>query len=115
MSSANSDVRIFLDGSFDLTHYGHMNAFRQARLLGTKLIVGINSDDSITVCKGAPIMNEVERTGSVAGCRWVDEVIPNVPYIMTSDYLDYIIRTYNIDYVVHGVLDSYFVNHILYR
>ena len=31
---------------------GHMNAFRQGRALGTYLIVGVNSDESITACKG---------------------------------------------------------------
>lgn len=29
-----------------------MNAFRQGRALGTYLIVGVNSDESITACKG---------------------------------------------------------------
>lgn len=34
-----------MDGAFDMMHYGHMNAFRQGRSLGTELIVGVNSDD----------------------------------------------------------------------
>lgn len=50
--SEKKQIRIFVDGAFDLFHYGHMNAFRQARALGTFLIVGVNSDDSITICKG---------------------------------------------------------------
>ena len=32
-----------------------MNAFRQARSLGTHLIVGVNSDETITACKGPPV------------------------------------------------------------
>jgi hypothetical protein len=34
---------------------GHMNAFRQGRSLGTHLIVGVNSDETITACKGPPV------------------------------------------------------------
>jgi ethanolamine-phosphate cytidylyltransferase len=33
-------VRIFLDGAFDMMHYGHMNAFRQGKALGDFLVVG---------------------------------------------------------------------------
>lgn len=39
----DKEVRIFMDGAFDMMHYGHMNAFRLARSLGTHLIVGVNS------------------------------------------------------------------------
>jgi len=96
------EVRIFMDGAFDMMHYGHMNAFRKAKSLGTKLIVGINSDESITTCKGAPLTNDQERLTMVSGCKFVDEVVPGCPYVMNPAYLDYIIKTFNIDYVVHG-------------
>jgi cytidyltransferase-like protein len=39
-----SQVRIWMDGAFDMLHYGHMNAFRQGRAYGTYLVVGVNSD-----------------------------------------------------------------------
>ena len=39
------EVRIFMDGAFDMMHYGHCNAFRQARAVGTYLVVGVNDDD----------------------------------------------------------------------
>lgn len=52
-------IRIWMDGAFDMMHYGHMNAFRQAKSLGTYLVVGVNDDASITACKGAPpVMND---------------------------------------------------------
>ena len=95
-------IRIFMDGAFDVMHYGHMNAFRLGRSLGTYLIVGVNSDESITQCKGPPLMNDNERLTMVEGCKFVDEVVPNCPYIMTSEYLEYIFNTYQVDYVVHG-------------
>lgn len=53
------EVRIWMDGAFDMMHYGHMNAFRQGRGIGTYLVVGVNDDESITRCKGAPpVMND---------------------------------------------------------
>jgi len=91
-----------MDGAFDVMHYGHMNAFRLGRSLGTYLIVGVNSDESIKKCKGPPLMNDKERLTMVDGCKFVDEVVPNCPYIMTPEYLDYIFTTYDVDYVVHG-------------
>jgi ethanolamine-phosphate cytidylyltransferase len=98
----NKEIRIFMDGAFDLMHFGHMNAFRLAKSLGTRLVVGINSDRSITECKGAPLMNDEERLAMVKSCKFVDQVIPECPYIMDSNYLDWVIREHNIDYVVHG-------------
>mmetsp|Transcript_28184 Transcript_28184/g.77442 ORF Transcript_28184/g.77442 Transcript_28184/m.77442 type:complete len:473 (-) Transcript_28184:31-1449(-) len=102
MDQDKREVRIFMDGAFDLMHYGHMNAFRLGRSLGTHLVVGVNSDESITECKAAPLMNDQERLTLVSACKFVDEVVPGCPYIMNKDYLDYVIEKYRIDYVVHG-------------
>jgi glycerol-3-phosphate cytidylyltransferase-like family protein len=79
-----------------------MNAFRLARSLGTHLVVGVNSDESITQCKGPPLMNNEQRLVMVQSCKFVDDVVPNCPYIMNSDYLRWVVQAYNIDYVVHG-------------
>jgi len=91
-----------MDGAFDMMHFGHMNAFRLARSLGTKLIVGINSDESIIKCKGPPLMNDAQRLTMVQSCKFVDQVVPNCPYVMNKEYLDYIIDEFKIDYVIHG-------------
>lgn len=96
------EVRIWMDGAFDMMHYGHMNAFRQGKALGTHLVVGVNSDESIARCKGPPVMNDQERLTAVEGCKFVDEVVPGVPYVMSEEYLDYVIDKYRIDFVVHG-------------
>jgi cytidyltransferase-like protein len=45
----HKEVRIFVEGAFDVMHYGHANAFRQARSLGTYLVAGVNSSESIEV------------------------------------------------------------------
>jgi len=101
-SGNKRQIRIFMDGAFDMMHYGHMNAFRLARSLGTYLIVGVNSDQSITQCKGKPLMNDDERLTMVRGCKFVDEVVPECPYVMNEEYLAYIIKEYKVDYVIHG-------------
>ena len=97
------EIRVFMEGAFDVMHYGHANAFRLGRQLGTTLVVGVISSDSIEEAKGAqPLMTDEERCASVRGCKFVDEVIEKTPYVMTRKYLDWVIKTYNIDYVVHG-------------
>lgn len=96
------EVRIWMDGAFDMMHFGHMNAFRQGKALGTHLVVGVNSDESIAKCKGPPVMNDQERLTAVEGCKFVDEVVPGVPYVMSQEYLEYVIEKYRIDFVVHG-------------
>jgi len=99
---SGKQVRIWMDGAFDMMHYGHMNAFRQGAALGTYLIVGVNSDESITVNKGQPVCNDEERLACVQGCKFVDEVVENVPYVMSPEYVKYIIEKFEIDFVVHG-------------
>jgi ethanolamine-phosphate cytidylyltransferase len=83
-------------------HFGHANAFRQARALGDELVVGMNMDEEITRIKGPPIMTEEERTVAVRGCKWVDQVVTGVPYTMSPEYLEEVFDKYNIDFVVHG-------------
>lgn len=94
---------MFIDGVFDLMHFGHMNAFRLAKSLGTYLIVGVNSDESVRRCKGTvPILNDKERQTCVAACRFVDEIVPASPYVMSEAYIDELTDKYGIDYFVHG-------------
>ena len=101
-ASVDPPIRIWMDGAFDMMHHGHVNAFRQGRALGTHLVVGVNDDESISQCKGPPVMGDRERVTAVQSCRFVDEVVPGVPYVMDDEYLSYVVRKYRIDYVVHG-------------
>jgi len=94
---------MFVDGVFDLTHYGHMNAFRQARALGQHLVVGVNSDESVLQAKGfLPVLTDTERQAAVRGCRFVDEIVPASPYVMTAEYIEELVESKGIDYFVHG-------------
>jgi len=54
-------VRVYMDGCFDMMHYGHCNALRQARALGDQLIVGVVSDAEIIANKGPPVTPLHER------------------------------------------------------
>jgi ethanolamine-phosphate cytidylyltransferase len=96
-------VRIWMDGAFDVMHYGHMNAFRQGKEVGTWLVVGVNTDKSIEAAKGAPpVLNDEERTTCVKYCKFVDEVEPNCPYVMNEEYLCRMIDKWKLDFIVHG-------------
>lgn len=64
------------NGCFDILHVGHLHLLNQAKALGDILIVGINSDNSVTKLKGAdrPVVNENERAQIVANLKAVDFV-----------------------------------------
>lgn len=51
-----------MDGCFDMMHYGHCNALRQARALGDQLVVGVVSDPEIIANKGPPVTPLKERS-----------------------------------------------------
>jgi ethanolamine-phosphate cytidylyltransferase len=91
-------IRVWADGCFDMMHYGHANALRQARMLGDELVVGVHSDADIIRHKGPPVMNEKERYAAVRGCKWVNEVVEGAPYVTELSWLE----KYNIDFCVHG-------------
>lgn len=55
------ETRVWVDGCYDLTHFGHANMLRQAKKLGTKLIVGVHSDDDIRRVKRPPVYSQSER------------------------------------------------------
>ncbi|CAM8966784.1 unnamed protein product [Rhodiola kirilowii] len=98
----NSPIRVYMDGCFDMMHYGHCNALRQARALGDQLVVGIVSDDEIIANKGPPVTPLDERMIMVKAVKWVDEVIPDAPYAITEEFMKKLFDEYNIDYIIHG-------------
>lgn len=95
-------VRVYMDGCFDSMHFGHANALRQAKALGDVLVVGINPESEIRIHKGPPIMSDEERRVAVEGVKWVDEILVNVPYVVTPQFLDELIHKHDIDIIVHG-------------
>lgn len=68
---------ILANGMFDLLHVGHIRYLRAAKELGGKLVVAINSDESVRSLKGEyrPVMPEQERAEIVAALADVDAVV----------------------------------------
>jgi D-glycero-beta-D-manno-heptose 1-phosphate adenylyltransferase len=68
---------ILANGNFDLLHVGHVRYLRGAKALGGKLVVAINSDESVRAAKGErrPVMPAEERAEIVAALADVDAVV----------------------------------------
>ncbi|EPX73929.1 ethanolamine-phosphate cytidylyltransferase [Schizosaccharomyces octosporus yFS286] len=90
--------RLWFDGCLDFFHYGHTNAILQAKQLGDQLVVGVHSDEEITLNKGPPVQDLSERCLAAITCRWVNEVVPYAPYVFDLAWM----RKYNCQFVVHG-------------
>lgn len=68
---------VFTNGCFDLVHAGHVHLLRSAREQGDRLIVGLNTDDSIRRIKSAdrPILDEEDRQTVLEAFEFVDHVV----------------------------------------
>jgi len=95
-------VRIYADGIYDLFHFGHARSLEQAKKLfpNTYLLVGCCNDEVTHMYKGKTVMTEAERYESLRHCRWVDEVVPDAPWVINREFID----KHHIDYVAHDAL-----------
>ncbi len=68
---------VFTNGCFDLLHVGHIVLFEQCRKFGDKVVVAINSDNSIRKLKGAsrPLVGERERARVLAALAAIDAIV----------------------------------------
>ena len=75
--SFNKEV-IFTNGCFDLLHIGHVRSLEQAATLGETLVVGVNSDETVTDLKGKgrPYIPHKQRMEMVASIHCVTYVVP---------------------------------------
>jgi ethanolamine-phosphate cytidylyltransferase len=95
------DKIVYIDGDFDLLHPGHISVLRQARGLGTYLIVGIFNDIDIKRIYGESfpiIMTLYERVLTVLSCKYVDNIIIGANVNITNEFLD----AHHISVVVHS-------------
>ncbi len=74
---AHGERIVLTNGCFDLLHAGHVSYLQQAKMLGDKLIVAVNSDDSVRRLKGPgrPINPLARRMAVLAGLGAVDWVV----------------------------------------
>jgi len=68
---------VFTNGCFDILHLGHVDYLERAALLGDRLVVGLNTDESVTQLKGMgrPIQNQETRSRLLAALSSVDMVV----------------------------------------
>jgi len=67
---------VFTNGCFDIVHRGHVELLRYCREIGSRVIVGLNSDDSVKKLKGdqRPYFNQQDRKILLENLSCVDEV-----------------------------------------
>jgi len=94
------DKVVYIDGSYDLFHVGHIEALKKAKELGDYLIVGIYDDYVVKQIKGEkyPIQNLYERILTVLSCKYVDDVVIGAPFFITDELLTLL----KVKVVVHG-------------
>jgi glycerol-3-phosphate cytidylyltransferase-like family protein len=110
-------TRIYMDGVFDLFHYGHVRAIQQCKCIADaiseekrgngiqdipEIIIGIISDSDTESYKRLPIFTIDERTEMINAIGIVDEVISPAPLIVKEGF----IKKNRIDAVVHGFSDD---------
>jgi rfaE bifunctional protein nucleotidyltransferase chain/domain len=91
---------VFTNGVFDLLHRGHVAYLQAARHLGHRLVVGLNSDESVRrLGKGAdrPIHAEADRAFVLGALRCVDAVV-----LFTTDTPQALIESLRPDVLVKG-------------
>lgn len=90
---------VFTNGCFDIIHRGHVDYLSRARDLGTKLVLGLNSDASVRRLKGEsrPIVDQQSRAFVLAGFQFIDYVV-----IFEEDTPFNLISTIQPDILVKG-------------
>lgn len=73
----NQEKIVFTNGCFDIVHLGHIDYLEKAKNKGTKLIVGLNTDQSVSRLKGPkrPLVDENARSRMMAAFEFVDMVV----------------------------------------
>tara|TARA_B100000519_G_C13846647_1_gene252213 strand:- start:18 stop:473 length:456 start_codon:yes stop_codon:yes gene_type:complete len=73
---------VFTNGCFDLLHKGHKDLIKTSNSYGDKLVIGLNSDESVKRLKGTdrPIQNEFDRKNALLDTGYVEKV-----YIFNDD------------------------------
>lgn len=90
---------VFTNGVFDLLHRGHVEYLREARALGGRLVVGVNSDASVRRLKGParPLVAAADRAALVAALACVDLAL-----VFEEDTPERLIREVRPDVLVKG-------------
>jgi len=85
-------------GTFDLFHYGHIRLLQRARALGSRLGVGLSTDEFNALKNKRALMSYGEREELLMSCRYVDFVFPEASWEQKADD----IATYQAGVLVMG-------------
>ncbi len=101
---------VFTNGCFDLLHLGHVDYLEKARNLGDVLVVGLNTDDSVSRFKGPqrPIQDQQSRARIMAALQAVDLVVffnEDTPLRLISELLPQILVKGS-DYLAENIVGA---------
>ena len=104
---------VFTNGCFDIVHLGHIDYLEKARQKGQRLVVGLNTDASVSELKGPtrPVVNEAARARMLAAFAFVDLVVlfgEETPQKLI-EYLGPNVLVKGNDYTVDTIVGSDFV------
>lgn len=91
---------IWTNGCFDILHPGHIELFKAAKALGDRLIVGIDTDEKVSLDKGSdrPINKLCDRVSMLEAIKYIDEI-----HVFGSRIeLEQLIEFYNPDVLIVG-------------
>ena len=111
--------KVFVNGTFDLLHRGHIELLNYARTQGGHVCVGIDTDDRVREKKGPtrPIFNQEERKYFLENLKAVDEV----RFFSNDKELEGLVKSYQPDIMIVGsdwkgksVIGSYWAAQLIF-
>jgi rfaE bifunctional protein nucleotidyltransferase chain/domain len=114
-----STKKVFVNGTFDVLHRGHLMLLNYAKSLGDYLIVGIDSDARVKEKKGSsrPVNSAEERSFMLMNLKSVDEV----RFFGTDKELENLVKSIKPDIMVVGsdwkdksVIGSYYSSNLIF-
>jgi len=102
------DTVVFTNGCFDILHAGHIHYLKEAKKLGDRLLIGLNTDRSVQTLKGKtrPINSEISRSIVLKNLSFIDGVTlfeEETPRALIEDILPHVLvkgGDYSVDEVV---------------
>jgi len=99
---------VFTNGCFDILHLGHVDYLEKARALGDKLVVGVNTDASVSRLKGPsrPLQDELSRARIMASLLFTDAIVlfdEETPYELIKSIMPDILVKGD-DYTVENIV-----------
>lgn len=112
-------IKVFVNGTFDILHPGHLSLLNYAKSLGDYVVVALDNDQRVKEKKGEsrPINNLEERKLMLINLKSVDEVLS----FGTDEELELLIKTIKPDIMVvgsdwknHSVIGSYYASKLIF-